>query len=69
MWEAFISRKSCKTYENSVKSPKLMSPFIFSKAVQIGVFVRPILVPGPALEARSRNSFDIFAPLTALILV
>lgn len=30
----FISRKSCKLYKNTIKSPKCMPSFLFSKAFQ-----------------------------------
>lgn len=32
--EVFIDRKSCKTYENGIKSQKYLLFFTFSKAVQ-----------------------------------
>lgn len=38
MGEAFISRKCCKIYENTVKSPDFTPSFIFSKAIQWAAF-------------------------------
>lgn len=34
MGQVFISRKSCKTFADTVKSPKRKPPFTFSKAIQ-----------------------------------
>lgn len=44
--QVFFSRKSCKTYENTVESPK--SPYhILIQLGWIGVFAEPVLAPGP----------------------
>lgn len=44
--QVFFSRKSCKTYENTVESPK--SPYhILNQLGWIGVFAEPVPAPGP----------------------
>lgn len=41
------ARGRSKTYENTVKSPKCLPFFTFSKVGQFGIFVWPILAHGP----------------------
>lgn len=47
MGKVYTRSKSCKTYENTVKSPKCLPFFTFSKVGQFGIFVWPILAHGP----------------------
>lgn len=66
MEEVFISKKSCKIYENAVKSPAFMQTFKFPK-----VFTRPIWSLGlmfdtPELHYTSLNPAEKLLRLNQL---